>query len=65
MNLMGPIRIIAGLICGLLAFLWFYVTITLKPSKIGMAYSFGFKIGQHAPWIVLAALSYFLLKKRK
>jgi len=71
-------RLIGGIICGLLLllFLFYLATIIDGPSvnffdglsEHGFAYMFtyyfGFYLGVHGPWIVFAILTYFLLKKR-
>jgi hypothetical protein len=59
-------RKIFGIICALISLFLLYAAIMVPGPGEGQSplFHFGFFVGQHGPWVVLAAGAYFLLKKR-
>tara|TARA_Y100000817_G_scaffold113832_1_gene89164 strand:- start:317 stop:721 length:405 start_codon:yes stop_codon:yes gene_type:complete len=59
---MDAIKIVAGVILGFFAVMFFWGAITLEQPYGGPAHNFGYNIGKNIPWILCALGSYFLLK---
>lgn len=56
-------KTILGILCVVLALYMFFIAAT-QTGPVDSAYSFGFFVGSHLPWVLIAYLAYYLLKKK-
>ena len=58
-------RLVSGIILGLLSLFLVYIAINTEGSQNSNTYfSIGYVIGTHLTWIIPAIISFFLLKKK-